>query len=78
MKSMASELNMYSAQVAELKYEIGRLTRELGSLKQKWYEAKRREQQAEAAATKGASTVKTQPLGAAQPRFTGGGFSLGQ
>lgn len=29
MKAMASELNMYQAQVNEYKYEIERLTREL-------------------------------------------------
>ena len=76
MKSMASELNMYSAQCAEYKYEIERLNRELAALKAKWYESKRREQQAEHKATAKSTSVKTQPLGASQARFTGGGFSL--
>eukprot|EP00620_Florenciella_sp_RCC1587_P017235 CAMPEP_0182572826 /NCGR_PEP_ID=MMETSP1324-20130603/17912_1 /TAXON_ID=236786 /ORGANISM="Florenciella sp., Strain RCC1587" /LENGTH=946 /DNA_ID=CAMNT_0024787841 /DNA_START=180 /DNA_END=3021 /DNA_ORIENTATION=+ len=44
MKSMASELNMYQAQVNEFKYEIERLTRELQDVKRKYYEQKRREQ----------------------------------
>merc|ERR1711988_1811352 len=38
MKSMASELNMYQAQVNEFKYEIERLTRELQGVKRKYYE----------------------------------------
>ncbi|KAI8476303.1 MAG: flagellar associated protein [Monoraphidium minutum] len=45
LKAMASELNMCQAQVAEYKYEIERLSRELGDLKKRWFEAKRREQQ---------------------------------
>eukprot|EP00882_Tetradesmus_deserticola_P008907 GHRQ01009397.1.p1 GENE.GHRQ01009397.1~~GHRQ01009397.1.p1 ORF type:complete len:575 (+),score=315.40 GHRQ01009397.1:1157-2881(+) len=44
LKAMASELNMYQAQVAEYKYEIERLTRDLGGLKKKYFEAKKREQ----------------------------------
>uniref|UniRef100_A0A383VEV0 Cilia- and flagella-associated protein 58 central coiled coil domain-containing protein n=1 Tax=Tetradesmus obliquus TaxID=3088 RepID=A0A383VEV0_TETOB len=44
LKAMASELNMYQAQVAEYKYEIERLTRELAGLKKKYYQAKKREQ----------------------------------
>eukprot|EP00775_Hariotina_reticulata_P010077 gene10077-10232_t len=35
LKAMASELNMYQAQVAEYKYEIERLTQELAALKTK-------------------------------------------
>jgi hypothetical protein len=38
MKAMASELNMFQAQVMEYKYEIERLTRELQQLKRKYYE----------------------------------------
>ena len=40
---MASELNMYQAQVTESKYEMERLTRELQDVKRKYYEQKRRE-----------------------------------
>ena len=43
MKAMASELNMYQAQVAESKYEMERLTRELQDVKRKYYEQRRRE-----------------------------------
>ena len=44
MKAMASELNMYQAQVTEYKYEIERLSRELADVKRKFFEQKRREQ----------------------------------
>lgn len=44
LKALASELNMYRAQVAEYKYEIDWLTRELSGLKQKYFESKKREQ----------------------------------
>ncbi len=44
MKAMASELNMFQAQVMEYKYEIERLTRELQDSKRKYFEQKRREQ----------------------------------
>merc|ERR1712216_974263 len=43
MKAMASELNMYQAQVSEFKYEMERLTRELQEVKRTYYEQKRRE-----------------------------------
>ena len=43
MKAMASELNMYQAQVSESKYEMERLTRELQDVKRRYYEQKRRE-----------------------------------
>jgi len=43
MKAMASELNMYQAQVSESKYEMEKLTRELQDVKRKYYEQKRRE-----------------------------------
>merc|ERR1719261_761562 len=38
MKAMASELNMYQAQVSESKYEMEKLTRELQDVKRKYYE----------------------------------------
>ena len=43
MKAMASELNMYQAQVSESKFEMERLTRELQDVKRKYYEQRRRE-----------------------------------
>merc|ERR1711998_772323 len=43
MKAMASELNMYQAQINEHRYEMERLTRELQDVKRKYYEQKRRE-----------------------------------
>jgi len=84
MKSMASELNMYQAQVNEFKYEIERLTRELQDVKRKYYEQKRREQLAnEIAAEESAMTMgrgqAEQQLAAAQKattRFAGGGFAI--
>jgi chromosome segregation ATPase len=45
LKSMASELNMYEAQVAEHKYEMSRLSREMEEVKKKYFFQKRREQQ---------------------------------
>lgn len=46
MKSMASELNMYEAQVKEYQYELERLSKELQEAKKKYYMQKRKEQQA--------------------------------
>eukprot|EP00798_Chlamydomonas_sp_ICE-L_P006525 gene6525-3166_t len=75
MKAMASELNMYQAQVNEYKYEIERLVRELGDMKRKYFEQKRREQ---AEREKGMKPMMPSPASPTQPRFTGGGFSLTQ
>ena len=44
---MASELNMYQAQVNEYKYEQEKLTRELTELKRKYYSQKRKEKMME-------------------------------
>ena len=75
MKAMASELNMYQAQVNEYKYEIERLTRELQEVKRRYYEHKRREQ-----LQTNKQDVDQRGFRVAQPpsgaRFTGGGFSL--
>jgi uncharacterized protein YlxW (UPF0749 family) len=43
MKAMASELNMYQAQINEARYEMERSTRELQDVKRQYYEQKRRE-----------------------------------
>ena len=44
MKAMASELNMYQAQVNEYKYELERINRELQDTKRKYYQQKRKDQ----------------------------------
>ena len=69
MKAMASELNMYQAQVNE--YEIERLTRELTDMKRRYFEHKRREQLEK---ERNAKPPPAMLDGA--PRFVGGGFSL--
>ncbi len=43
LKAMASELNMYQAQVNEYKYEQEKLSRELTDMKKKYYQQKRKE-----------------------------------
>lgn len=73
MKAMASELNMYQAQVNEYKYEIERLVRELGDMKRKYFDTKRREQLER---EKGIKAIGPNTNASTQPRFTGGGFSL--
>ena len=81
MKAMASELNMYQAQVNEYKYQIERLTRDLNDMKRKYLEQRRREQlqmerdrslkpQNLIAAVGGATPLEN------APKFVGGGFSL--
>lgn len=42
---MASELNMYQAQVNEYKFEIDRLNREMQDVKKRYYDQKRKQQQ---------------------------------
>lgn len=81
MKAMASELNMYQAQVNEYKYQIERLTRDLNDMKRKYLEQRRREQ----LTMERDRGLKPQNLIAAvggttppesMPKFVGGGFSL--
>ena len=81
MKAMASELNMYQAQVNEYKYQIERLTRDLNDMKRKYLEQRRREQ----VTMERDRSLKPQNLIAAvggttppesMPKFVGGGFSL--
>lgn len=43
MKAVASELNMYQAQVNDARYEMERSARELQDVKRQYYEQKRRE-----------------------------------
>ncbi|KAJ3332380.1 hypothetical protein HDU76_000416 [Blyttiomyces sp. JEL0837] len=44
-KSLASELNMYHAQINEYKYEIERLNHDLQDIKKKYFEQKRRDRE---------------------------------
>ena len=46
MQAMASELNMYETQVAEYKFEIERLSRDLQEAKKKYFMQRKKEQQA--------------------------------
>jgi hypothetical protein len=41
---MASEMNMYQAQVNEYRYDVERLNRELQDTKRKYYQQKRKDQ----------------------------------
>ena len=80
MKAMASELNMYQAQVNEYKYEIERLNRELQEVKKRYFDHKRREQLerergAMGGGGEGGEDLATEPAAA---RYAGGGYNLGQ
>jgi len=80
MKAMASELNMYEAQVQEYKYEIDKLARELQEAKKKYFMQKKKEQQQRERerSIQQASQPPFQPQISDGPRFTGGGFNLNQ
>lgn len=80
MKAMASELNMYEAQVQDYKYDIERLSRELQDVKKKYFMHKKREQQQrdrDRTLTQ-ATLPPFQPQRTDGPKFTGGGFNLKQ
>ncbi|VEL17975.1 unnamed protein product [Protopolystoma xenopodis] len=80
---MTAETNMYEAQIKEHKYEIDKLSRELQSIKKRYFAQKRKEQ---AAKEKGALTTDNGQRPGLQPnrqagesgavRFTGGGFNV--
>jgi len=91
MKAMASELNMYQAQVNEYKYDVERLTRELQDMKKKYYTQKRKDQiNTEMVEVDGGRKIvamsKTAPqmlqneqmiaAKSARTRYTGGGFAI--
>lgn len=89
MKAMASELNMYQAQVNEYKYEQERLARELTEMKRKYYVQKRKDKMVEDMEYEGGGMVsmsKTGPLQLqneqtvaarqARTRYTGGGYAI--
>ena len=78
MKAMASELNMYQAQSSEYKYEVDKLTRDLGDVKKKYFDHKRR-QEVERGADRenaGGKRQTAQATARGGARFTGGGFGL--
>ena len=78
MKAMASELNMYQAQTSEYKYEVDKLTRDLGDVKKRYFDHKRR-QEADRGADRenmGGKRQTAQARASSGPRFTGGGFGL--
>lgn len=74
MKAMASELNMYQAQVNEYKYEIERLNREMQEVKKRYFDHKRREQLALERGREEGAELATEPAAA---RYAGGGYNLG-
>ena len=89
MKAMASELNMYQAQVNEYKYEQERLSRELTEMKRKYYVQKRKDKVLDDMEYEGGGNIsisKTGPLSLqheqtvsaknARTRYTGGGFAV--
>ena len=84
MKAMASELNMYQAQVNEYKYEIERLSRELRDTKKKYYSQRRKEQLAKELSVQMHSRTSPDQLQAQQqqlaklanPRYAGGGYAI--
>ena len=76
---MASELNMYQAQVNEYKFEIDRVNREIQELKRKYFEQKKMQQislrqELEASGQGG----KIQPMitPAEHGKFVGAGFQM--
>ena len=83
MKAMASELNMYQAQVNEYKYEKERMIRELQELKRKYYEQRRKErlmkESTNMAGPGMGGGIKGMPPGGSEgapAKFTGGGFAM--
>ena len=79
MKAMASELNMYQAQSSEYKYEVDKLTRDLGDVKKKYFDHKRRQEAERGGADRenaGGKRQTAQATARGGARFTGGGFGL--
>lgn len=89
MKAMASEINMYQAQVNDFKYENERMLREHTELKRKYYGQKRKDKLVEDMEYEGNGMVsmsKTGPLSihneqvvaakSARTKYTGGGYAV--
>jgi len=89
LKALASETQMYQAQVGELKFETERLTKQLIEAKRQYFELRNKEKMTSGSgATGGAGTdvgadfamraAEAQRAAAASsvPRFVGGGFAV--
>mmetsp|Transcript_10496 Transcript_10496/g.14578 ORF Transcript_10496/g.14578 Transcript_10496/m.14578 type:complete len:910 (-) Transcript_10496:315-3044(-) len=80
MKAMAAELNMNQAQVAEHRYEIERLSKELQDNKRRFFEQKRKEQiqkeMQREAQREDPLLDHQQKFHSTQPKVAGGGFNL--
>merc|ERR1712072_132781 len=74
MRAMIQEVKTYQAQVNEYKDEVSRVNRELQQVKRKFFEQKKREQQARDLARPEVK-IKIQP-NLQLPRYAGGGFCL--
>merc|ERR1711904_81343 len=74
MRAMVTEVKTYQAQVNEYKDEVSRVNRELQQVKRKFFEQKKREQQARDLARPEVK-IKIQP-NLQLPRYAGGGFCL--
>merc|ERR1711904_292503 len=74
MRAMVTEVKTYQAQVNEYKDEVSRVNRELQQVKRKFFEQKKREQQARDL-TRPEVKIKIQP-NLQLPRYAGGGFCL--
>lgn len=87
LKALASETQMYQAQVGELKFETERLTKQLIEAKRQYFELRNKEKMA-GGATGGAGTdagsdfamraaeAQRAAAAASVPRFVGGGFAV--
>ena len=78
---MASELNMYQAQVNEYKFEIDRVNREIQELKRKYFEQKKAQQislrqELEAAGSGSAGKIQPMVSPGDQGKFVGAGFQM--
>ena len=73
LKAMAAELGAAQAAVADYKYEVERLSRELAELKRRWFEAKRREQRREQRRRDGGLSVLGEEGEEEQEEQAGGG-----
>merc|ERR1719335_2030561 len=74
MRAMVTEVKTYQAQVNEYKDEVSRVNRELQQVRRKFFEQKKREQQARDLARPEVK-IKIQP-NLQLPRYAGGGFCL--
>eukprot|EP00055_Hartaetosiga_balthica_P002929 m.5790 g.5790 ORF g.5790 m.5790 type:complete len:855 (-) comp2480_c0_seq1:209-2773(-) len=74
LKSMASEVNMYRAQVEQNKFELDRVSQELHDIKKKYFQQKKREMLAK---DKARSLTDTMPAVTSNaPKVSGGGFAF--